>query len=153
MQQKTEKILDNLDSIRRFCYQSVMDIIHEYIYREQRYEIHFSVAVIYTEEPLTVQTENLKKLLRKTDKLICVKENIVCVVFDAAQHSSYVKAAENLYKTLKELEYHQNYYIATALSDDFDENYLDMINTLFERLKYSVEHKLYSSVNYEDYII
>jgi len=153
MQQIISGMLNDLESTRSLCHQTIMDMIHEYIYREKRYNTHFSVAAIYTDEPIKTHAEKLRLTLRKTDKLLCITDNIVCVVFDAAQENSYVKAAQNLYRTLKEIEYHQQYFIATAISEDFDENYLDMLNRLFERLQYSVEHKLCNSVNYEDYII
>jgi len=153
MPNNTTQMLEDLDSIRRFCHQTIMDIISDYIYREKRYKTHFSVAIIYSQDPLNTHAEELRKALRKTDKLICITENIVCVVFDATTAHSYVKAAENLYKELKSIEYHQNYYISTTFSDEFDENYLNMLNHLFERLHYSVEHNCQNSVNYEDYLI
>jgi len=153
MSNETATMLQDLDSNRRSCYQTILDIIDNYIYREKRYETHFSLAIVYSKTPLNVHSQELQKTLRKTDNLICITDNIVCIVFDAAQTHSYVKAAENLYKTLKSIEYHQHYFIATAFSDDFNNNYLDMINHLFDRLHYSVEHNCQNSVNYEDYII
>ncbi len=153
MSSATGTMLQELNTIRRFCYQTIMDIISDYIYREKRYKTHFSVAIIYSKDILNVHSEELRKTLRKTDKLVCITDNIVCVVFDAAQANGYVKAAENLYKALKSIEYQQDYYIATAFSDEFDENYLNMLNHLFDRLHYSVEHNCYSNINYEDYLI
>ena len=153
MSSVTDAMIQELNEIRRFCYQTIMDIISDYIYREKRYKTHFSVAIIYSKDFLNVHAEELRKTLRKTDKLVCITDNIVCVVFDAAQSNGYVKAAENLYKTLKSIEYHQDYFIATAFSDEFDENYLNMLNHLFDRLNYSVEHNCSSNINYEDYLI
>jgi hypothetical protein len=148
-----QKILDDLKDTRKFCYQTIMDTITDYIYREKRYATHFSIAVIYTDKPLSVDVATIASKLRRTDKMICITQNIICVIFDATENSSYVKATENFYKILKTIDYHKIYFISTALSEDFDENYLDMINKLFDRLDYSVEHRLCSSVNYEDYII
>ena len=153
MSNETVAMLQDLDSIRRFCYQTILDIISDYIYREKRYKTHFSIAIIYSKTALNVHAQELQKTLRKSDNLICITDNIACVVFDATQTHSYVKASENLYRTFKSIEYHQHYFIATSFSDDFDENYLDLINHLFDRLHYSVEHNCQNSVNYEDYII
>ena len=153
MQENIPKMLHDIESIRRFAYQTIIDLIGDYIYREKRYDTHFSLVTIYTNKPLAVHAQELQKVLRKTDTLICVTDNIICVIFDATQNKSYVKAAENLYKTLKHIDYHQQFFIATAFSNDFNKNYLEMINKLFERLKYSVEHKLCNTVVYEDYII
>ena len=153
MQENIPEMLQDIESSRKFCYPAIMDLIRDYIYREKRYDTHFSLAIIYTNESLSLHAKELQKVLRKTDTKICITDNIACVVFDATQNQSYIKAAENLYKTLKHIDYHQKYFIATTFSNDFDKNYLDMMNKLFERLEYSVEHGLCSTINYEDYII
>jgi len=153
MQCNTQKMLDDLKSAREFCYKIIMNGITDYIYREKRYTTSFSIAVIYTEKPLSVDTDIIAYKLRKTDKILCLTENILCIIFDATENTSFIKATENLYKILKSVDYHNKYFISTALSEDSKENYLDMINKLFDRLQYSIEHKLYNNVNSEDYII
>ena len=153
MSDNTRTTLNSLNSIRTFCYQTIIDAIDDYIYREKRYATNFSIAVVYTEEPLSLDADIIAYKLRKTDKMICITENLICIIFDATQSTSYVKATENLYQILKGVNYHKKYFISTALSSDFEENYLDMINKLFDRLHYSIEHKLCNNVNYEDYII
>jgi len=153
MQYNTQKMLDDLKSARQFCYKTIMCGIIDYIYREKRYATSFSIAVVYTEKTLSIDTDIISYKLRKTDKMICITENILCVIFDATGNTSFVKATENLYKILKSVDYQNKYFISTALSEDFDENYLNMINKLFDRVEYSVQHKLSNNVNYEDYII
>ncbi|WP_457743656.1 hypothetical protein [Sulfurimonas sp.] len=153
MQYNAQEILADLESVRHSCYQMIIDESVDYIYREKRYATHFSIAVIYTKEPLTIDTTTISAKLRKTDKMICLTKNILCVFFDATRDSSFIKATENLYELLQSVDYHRQYFISTALSKDFDENYLDMVNKLFDRVEYSIEHKLYNSVNAEDYII
>jgi len=153
MSSQTAAILEELHAKRTLFQQSIMELISDSIYREKRYETHFSVAIVYSQEPLKTQAQQLRKTLRKTDKAVCITDNILCVVFDATQENSYVKAAENLYRTLKSIEYHQDYFIATVFSNEFDTNYLNMFNHLFERLFYSIQHNCKTNVNYEDYII
>ena len=153
MSNKTAIMLKNLDESRKTYQQDVMNTLDDYTYREERYNVNFSVVIIYSTSPLNTHTQELQKNLRKTDTLVCLSENIICVIFDAAEAGSYVKAAENLYKKLKAINYHQHYFIATTFSDDFDANYLDMLNHLFDRLHYTLEHNCYNNVNYDDYII
>ena len=153
MQSDTVTMLEDLDSIHRLHHQTMMGFIADYIYRESRYGTHFSVVLVYSQEKLDLQISMLEKLLRRTDRFISLQEKLICVVFDAVDYNSYLKAAENLYETLQSTNCHQTYFITTALSNEFQENFVNMFNHLFERLHYSIEHKLYGIVNSEDYII
>lgn len=153
MSNQTAAMLENLGKNRKLYQQNIMDLLNDYAYREERYKVHFSVVIVYSKSSLDTHVEKLKKHLRKTDTLHCITENMICVIFDAAKATSYVKAAENLYKKLKSIKYQQHYFIATTFSADFDENYLDMLNHLFDRLYYTLEHNCYNNVNYDDYII
>ncbi len=153
MSTQTAAMLTNLQENHKLYKQNIMDAINDYIYREERYKVNFSLTIIYSKSPLDEHALELEKNLRKTDTLMRVDENILCIIFDAAQAESYVKAAENLYKKLKSIDYHQRYFIATTFSADFDANYLDMLNHLFDRLHYTLEHNCYNNINYDDYII
>ena len=153
MSSEIATMLENLDTVYRLYHQNILESIDEYIYKEERYENHFSVALIYSKKSLTSHVKELEKMIRKTDKLTFITDNVIFIVFDAIQVNNCVKAAENLYKTLKSVEYHQDYFIATAFSEEFRENYLIMINHLFYRLHYSVEHNCESDINDEDYLI
>jgi len=93
------------------------------------------------------------KMLRRTDKLISLNENLACVVFDSTSEDFYVKAAENLNKILENMDYKNNFFLSVADSEDFDFNYLEMINKLCDRLEYAVKNKLCNRVVYEDYLI
>jgi len=153
MSDQTMVLLKELDSMRQTYQQSVIEFLDEYIYRERRYKVHFSVALVFSKESLQAHAESLNNTLRKTDRVISIAENLLCVVFDATQEESYVKAAENLYKTLKSIEYRQDYFVATVFSNEVNDNYLLVLNRLFERLYYSLEHDYCDHVTYEDYII
>jgi len=148
-----QEMINDIRNRKKFSYPAIMDLMSDFIYRERRYKTNFSIAVIYTYDSFADVLPDIQKGLRVTDSMISITHNLLCVVFDSAKEQSYVKAAENLYKTLKNDEYHQKYYIATAHSKDFDENYLNMINRLFDRLEYSVNHNLANTVNEQDYII
>ena len=149
-------MLDALNYINNnkhsFC-KKIMDNITEYIYRQKRYKTNFSLVLIYNKEKTVISPNEFKKKLRLSDKLIPINENLACVVFDSTAETSYVKAAENLTTILKNLDYKNNFFLSTVYSEDFDLNYLEMTNELFDRLKYAIENKLYDTVIYEDYLI
>ena len=103
MQVSVKEVFNDLESKRELCYQTLMNLLPEYIYREKRYHIHFSVTLIYSQDNLATCERGLRPLLRKTDKLLCITPHLLCATFDATNTSSYVKAAENLHETLKKL--------------------------------------------------
>lgn len=148
-----QEMINNIRDTKKTCYPTLMDAISDFIYREKRYNAHFSIALIYTSDSSVDFSQELRKSLRLTDKLISISDNLSCVVFDTTTEHSYVKAAENLCKPLRHANYHQEYYVSTAYSEDFDENYINMLNKVFERLEYSVSHKLCNTVIEQDYII
>jgi hypothetical protein len=130
-----------------------MDNIRDYIYREERYGAHFSLVVVSSEDNFEIDVETLKKELRETDKVISLCPDLLYVVFDEAKNHSYLKAAENLNKTLQKIHFQKVFFLSTADSEEFDKNYLDMTNKLFERLEYAIKHKLHNTIVYQDYII
>ena len=148
-----QTMLNDIKYTKSFCYPTIMDLMSDFIYREKRYKTNFSIAFIYSDNAFADGLPDIQKGLRMTDKMTYITYNLLFVIFDYAQEDSYVKAAENLFKTLGHDDYHQKYYIATSYSQDFDENYLNMINVLFERLEYSVTHNLANTVNEQDYVI
>ena len=149
-------MLDALNYINNnkhsFC-KKIMDNITEYIYRQKRYKTNFSLVLIYSKEKAAINPDDFRKKLRHTDKLIVLNENLACVVFDSTAETSYVKAAENLTTILKNLDYKNNFFLSTVYSEDFDLNSLEIINNLFDRLKYAIEHKLHDTVIDQDYLI
>jgi hypothetical protein len=148
-----KKILENIQCDRKHYYQLLMQNISKYIYREKRYNAHFSLIAICSKEDIEVDIEKLRNELRQTDTLVKINEELTCIVLDNTSNDSYVKAAENLTKTLQKLYFNKNFYISTANSEEFDHNYLDMSNKLFERLEYAIKNTQCNTVVYQDYII
>lgn len=146
-------ILDYIKNHRRSAYKIIIDNITEYKYRQERYKTNFALVAIYSKEKTAINPDELRKMLRFTDKLIILTEDLACVVFDSTSDDSYVKAAENLNTILKNLDYKNNFFLSAADSEDFDLNYLEMTNKLCDRLEFAIENKLCNTVIYEDYLI
>jgi len=146
-------ILKLINDNRHSFYTVITEDIAEYKYREERYKTNFALVTIYSKEKIAINPDNLKKMLRRTDKLIILNENLACVVFDSTSDNSCVKATENLNNILKNMDYKNNFFLAVADSEDFNLNYIEMINKLFDRLEYAIKNKLYDTVVYEDFLI
>ena len=146
-------ILNVINEYKHPFFKVIMENITEYTYRKERYKTNFALAIIYSQEKTAIDLDNLKKMLRRTDKLIILNEDLICVVFDYTSDDSYVKAAENLNKILENIDYKNNFFLAAADSADFNLNYLEMTNELCDRLKYAIKNKLHNTVIYEDYLI
>jgi len=134
-------------------YELIEGEIPEFLYREHRYNNHFSLVAVYSVKPTTLSLPVLQKKLRFTDKSIVLNEHLICIAFDNTTQSSYVKAAENLNSFLRELDYQNNFFLSSVHSTEFPDNTLEMTNILFDRLGYAIEHKLYNTIVYEEYII
>ena len=138
---------------KHLFYELISEHISEFLYREKRDHNHFSLLAIYSIEPNTSTLSLLQKKLRLTDKPIVLNDHLVTIAFNNATEHSYVKAAENISSFLKELDYQNNFFLSSVHSTEFPDNTLEMTNTLFDRLEYAIEHKLFDTVIYEDYII
>jgi len=148
-----QNILKIIKKNRHAYYQSIMNEIDIYIYREKRYETSFSLAAVCSKEEISLNVEKLQDDIRETDKIIQLSDDLLCIVFDSTCHISYVKTAENLNKALQECYFKDRFFISTATSQEFNKNYLDMTNKLFERLEYAIQNNIFNTVVYEDFII
>ena len=146
-------MLEKIKALQQNYSDTIIDAMQSYIYREKRYNTNFSVVMIYSTLSFEEMTSQLSSKLRYSDKILCSHQNLFCVIFDSVDADSYLKVAENLFEILKNINYPSNYYIATAFSKNFDENYLEMLNKLFERVEYSVVHEMSNIVDYEDFLI
>ena len=153
MSNDVKKMVEEIKALKQNCSHTIMGGIDHYIYRETRYKTSFSVVMIYSNISFEEIISQIKSKLRHTDKVVCLRKNLFCIIFDSVEADSYLKVAENLFTILKAIDYHADYYIATTFSKNFDGNYLNMLNKLFERVEYSVSHGMSDIVDNEDYLI
>ncbi|SFV51023.1 hypothetical protein MNB_SM-5-1367 [hydrothermal vent metagenome] len=134
-------------------YELIEGEISQFLYREKRYHQPFSLVAIYAVNATTLTLSLLKEKLRLSDKPIVLNDHLICIAFDNTTEDTYVKTAENLTSFLKKSDYTNNFFLSSVHSSEFPDNTLEMTNTLFDRLQYALEHKLYNTVVYEDYLI
>jgi len=133
-------------------FKTVLNDIKEYKYRNTRYNLDFSIVAVYCKEAC-VNLEELQKKLRKTDKVIYLNDNLCCVILDGVSEKECEKAAENVNYHLLQINANYKYYLSAADSKNYNSEYRDMIQNLFERLEYAIENNLENIVIYQDYVI
>ena len=145
-----DNVLANIkENISEF-HKVIMKNIEEYAYRAKRYDSKFSIMLFCKRENIDIDFEKLEDKLRKTDKLIRLNDDLWCIVLDSTTDKTYTKATENIALLLQKLYYGKNLFIA---SQEFDSNYLGMLNELFYKLEYAVTNDVYDTVIEQDYII
>jgi len=128
----------------------VMNSISEYMYRNTRYDTDFSIVLIYSYNDIDIVA--LQKRLRLTDKIIELEENLYCVILDGASTESCIKAAENVNFHLLELNANNKYYLSAADSHMNNPKYINMIQSIFERLDFAIKNDLSNIVVHQDYV-
>lgn len=146
-------ILEYIKSNKAQLFQTVLNDISEYKYRNARYEVEFSLVAVYCEKAFVSDGEALKEKLRETDKLIYLTDNLCCIILDGISAELCAKAAENVNYHLLQLHANNKYYISAADSQNYNPKYRNMIQSLFERLEYAIKNNLQNIVIYQDYII
>jgi len=73
-------------------------IIHKDLYRYQRYDVPFSVAIFYTTSENALDV--ILKAVRETDEVIKIDENFTCVIFGFVKHDDAYTGALNTLKIL-----------------------------------------------------
>jgi hypothetical protein len=148
-----QTVLENVQCNRHGYYQTIIKESELFIYREKRYNLSFSLVAVCSKEQTALDSQNIQKALRKTDQVIKINDDLLCIIFENSSNISYLKAAENLNAVLKQTHYKENFFISTAESQEFNSNYLNMINSLFQRLEYAITNNISNTVIYQDYII
>ena len=146
-------ILEYIKSNRVELFEIILSDISEYKYRNKRYDVEFSLVAVYCKDSFANDIEVLKKKLRETDKLICLNDNLCCIILDGISAERCAKAAENINYHLLEIDARNKYYLSAADSQNYNPKYKNMVRTLFDRLEYAIENNLDNIVIYQDYII
>jgi hypothetical protein len=113
-------------------------VMHKDIYRYQRYDIPFSIAIFHA---LHVNmSDSITKAVRETDEVIPINDNYTIVIFGFVNHESAYKAAEN---TLQKLlnEHPQESFSAGLTSVTRMDAVKDMVLRAIRNLHFAMEEK------------
>ena len=134
-------------------FETILNDISAYAYRNARYDVEFSLVAIYCANDFAVDVEILKEKLRKTDEFIYLNDNLCCIILDGISAEACEKAAENVNYHLLQINANYKYYLSAADSQNYNPKYINMIQNLFERLEYAIKNNLQNIVIYQDYVI
>jgi hypothetical protein len=148
-----ENFIMCLEKQTREFIQTIQTNIQTYSYREERYQNPFSISLFYSTEKIDMDPQEFKKYLRKTDTFILLSDYIWCVVLDTISSQHHITTTENLYEKLVNKNNHKKIYAATVHSEEFDHDYLKMINTLFQRVEYGLKSHSDDHIITQDYIV
>ncbi len=146
-------ILEYIKSNKAELFETILNEISEYKYRNARYDVEFSIVAVYCENTFAVDVELLKKKLRQTDRLIYLNDHLCCIILDGISAELCAKAAENVNYHLLQINANNKYYLSAADSQNYNPKYINMIQSLLDRLEYAIENNLQNIVIYQDYVI
>jgi GGDEF domain-containing protein len=114
------------------------NILQKDIYRFQRYDIPFSIAIFHA---LDVNVaEIISKAVRETDEVVPINNDYIIVIFGFVNHESAYKAAENtLYKLVN--EYPKKSFSAGLTSVTRMDSVKDLVLRAIRNLHYAMEEK------------
>ncbi len=134
MQEALKYIHDKQNNYQKI----ILKNITNFIYREERYRSPFAIMLIYLDNH-ECRSENLIKMLRKTDLFIDLDTHVKAIVFDSVSNDFYIKAAENIAYKLENKKINL-LYSSVVDSENYSKNYTKMAHDLVEILEYAIEN-------------
>lgn len=113
-------------------------VMHKDIYRYQRYDIPFSIAIFHA---LHVNISDfIAKTVRKTDEVIPINDHYTIVIFGFVNHESAYKAAENTLHNLLNEHPHDSFSAGLTSVTRMDA-VKDIVLRAIRNLHYAMEEK------------
>lgn len=119
--------------------EKLIKTLKSYDYRYHRYQVDYSVAMWHC--PTNINTDELTKLIRKTDQLVCLDDCTYAVVFDYTTPESSIQALNNLLEHYK-CTYLLEPFSTTVLCASQFESVTEMVPQLLEVLNQSMKRPI-----------
>lgn len=136
-------MIDMIDDNSKEFHQKILDKLDDYFYRENRYNLDFSIVIALCNE--NVNSSKLINIKRQTDELIILKDNLFCVVLDGTSSVTGVKAASHIQTEFLNMYGDKELFIALVTSQDYIDH-SEMIDSLFKILKYSIVNNIHNII-------
>lgn len=119
--------------------------IEDNLYRKERYNLEFSLAVAVCDEDISLH--GFEKFTRRTDKFIVLEDYMSCVMLEGVTANSAIKATSNLQTIFQSRYFSKELFIGMVSSSDYDydETGYNMVKSLLDIL----EHSLSNNLNHE----
>lgn len=111
-----KELLEDIQLHRQQYGQTVTDALKDKIYECERYKVNFSLALGAT---LTdIDMNKFAEMIRETDELIILSNNVCCIVFPFTDHAQGVKAASNLLSKFEMKFFSQKVYLSVVNTEE-----------------------------------
>jgi len=114
----------------------LLNDIHLYQYRYNRYGLEYAMIALYLKEPLDLKPYSA--LVRLTDSFIELEDNFYVIVYEGANREKSLKSAQNIIKHFQR-EYPDKLLYVSGVTATEGANKNAMITLLFQRLGKSMK--------------
>ncbi len=115
--------------------------VKDFNYRFKRYEVNYSIAIGHS--PENIDLSPLSERIRESDRFIILDHNTCAIVFDFADNTCGIKAANNLLTHFQGTFFSTPLYLGIVTAGNYDTN-SKMVHELFDFLDYAIEHNMNS---------
>jgi len=115
--------------------------VKDFSYRFKRYDVNYSIAIAHS--PENIDLSPLSERIRESDRFIIFDHNTCAIVFDFADGTCGIKAANNLLTHFQETFFSTPLYLGIVTASNYDTN-SKMVHELFDFLDYAIEHNMNS---------
>ena len=129
-------------------YKKTGELCAEFFYRYERYSANFTMAMLYSYDPLDAST--FLKAIRESDKLLQLNKNLFCLVFDMTNQENGLKACENLLAVYEAEHFAQKIYASLVNAEEFSTKEA-MESRLFALLNYAIKGNSYNQITDDFY--
>lgn len=113
------------------------EAIEHYDYRYRRYEHDYAITIIYTSDE-TVDLSKFTGIVRKTDAVMHLRNNLCTIIYDCVTPESAIKASYNLLAKIEESHSLSALFVVCAFSKEHI-SYKEIVKHLFHMLKYAID--------------
>ncbi|MCF6341144.1 MAG: hypothetical protein L3J10_10425 [Sulfurimonas sp.] len=119
--------------------QIIITNLEEFIYRMNRYNIEYAVSLSLCDKDFDLS--KIRSHKRKTDKLIILENNLICIALDAVNTETAIKATSNLQTDFQTQCFGHKLYTCVVNSCDHESEF-ELINYLFYILEYAISNNM-----------
>jgi len=122
----------------------VLELLGDEHYRYERYGVKFGTMLVYANEAIAF-VETCRLLMRRTDKLHALEENVFLAVFEHVDSAGTLKAAQNLLHAYLNNHVQEVLYCGVA-SIEQNETATDIASRLFLIVEFALKRSLTNGI-------
>lgn len=132
-----KELLEDIQLHRQKYGQTIIDALKDKIYQCERYNVNFSLALGATLNDIDMN--KFSEMIRETDELIILSDNVCCIAFPFTDHAQGIKAASNLLSKFEMKFFSQKVYLSVVNTEECPTPDLH-VQQLFDILVYGISN-------------